>query len=97
MTIAAIIMNDNPYSSQHERRETGTYPGIMEALSRELLQADPILDQMVRRLAEAFQPERIYLFGSRARGNGGPDSDYDVLVIVPDDVPPARRSSRLGV
>ena len=28
------------------------------------------------------QPERIYLFGSRARGNAGADSDYDIMVVV---------------
>ncbi len=39
---------------------------------------------MVRRLVDAFQPERIYLFGSRGRGEAGPDSDYDLMVVVPD-------------
>jgi hypothetical protein len=37
---------------------------------------------MVRRLVEALQPERIYLFGSRARGDARDDSDYDLLVVV---------------
>jgi predicted nucleotidyltransferase len=45
---------------------------------------------------EAYQPQRIYLFGSKARGDAGPDSDYDLLVVVPDDAPPERRRSRLG-
>lgn len=43
---------------------------------------DPTLKEMVRRLLEHLRPERIYLFGSRARGEGGPDSDYDLLVVV---------------
>ena len=43
---------------------------------------DPKLKEMVRRLGEHFRPERIYLFGSRARGDGGPDSNYDLLVVV---------------
>ena len=50
----------------------------------------------VRRLVEAYQPERIYLFGSVARGDTGPDSDYDLLVIVPDDAPPERRDGGLA-
>ncbi len=29
---------------------------------------------------------RVLLFGSRARGDAAPDSDYDLIVIVPDDV-----------
>jgi predicted nucleotidyltransferase len=57
---------------------------------------DPVLDQIVARLVEAYQPERIYLFGSKARGESGADSDYDLLLIVPDDAPPERRDSDLG-
>ena len=57
---------------------------------------DPALAEVVRRLVEAYQPERIYLFGSVARGDAGADSDYDLLLVVPDDAPPARRRSRLA-
>jgi predicted nucleotidyltransferase len=56
----------------------------------------PALDEVVRRLIDAYDPERIYLFGSVARGEAGPDSDYDLMVIVPDDAPPERRRSRLA-
>lgn len=58
--------------------------------------SDPALAEVVRRLVEAYRPERIYLFGSVARGDAGPDSDYDLLVVVPDDAPPERRRSRLA-
>ena len=54
---------------------------------------DPVLGEMVRRLVEAYQPERVYLFGSRARGDSGPDSDYDLMLIVGDEVPASLRSS----
>jgi uncharacterized protein len=57
---------------------------------------DPALAEAVRRLVAAYQPERVYLFGSVARGDAGPDSDYDLLVVVPDDTPPERRRSRLA-
>ena len=57
---------------------------------------DPLLDRLTQTLTEAYDPDRIYLFGSRARGEGGPDSDYDVMVVVPDDAAPARRQSRLA-
>ena len=57
---------------------------------------DPILAEIVRRIIEAYQPERIYLFGSVARGEAGPDSDYDLLVVVADDAPPEHRSSDLA-
>ena len=58
--------------------------------------ADPLLAEIVRRLVAAYQPERIYLFGSKARGDAGPDSDYDIMVVVPDSAPPERRRSRLA-
>jgi predicted nucleotidyltransferase len=57
---------------------------------------DQALAEAVRRLVEAYQPERVYLFGSVARGDAGPDSDYDLLVVVPDDVSSERRRSRLA-
>ena len=41
---------------------------------------DPVLPEVVRRLAEVYHPLRIYLFGSAARGDAGPDSDYDLMV-----------------
>jgi predicted nucleotidyltransferase len=57
---------------------------------------DPALAEVVRRLIHAYRPERIYLFGSVARGDAGPHSDYDILVVVPDDAPPERRRSRIA-
>ena len=58
--------------------------------------SDPRLTEVIRRLVEAYQPERIYLFGSHARGDAGPDSDFDLLVVVPDDTPQERTRSRLA-
>ncbi len=57
---------------------------------------DPILDEIVHRLVAAYHPRSIYLFGSRARGEAGPDSDYDLLVVIADDAPENRRRSRLA-
>lgn len=42
-----------------------------------------LIDQMARRLARRFKPEQIILFGSHARGTAGPDSDVDLLVVMP--------------
>jgi predicted nucleotidyltransferase len=42
-----------------------------------------IIDEMVLRIVERFDPERIILFGSAARGDAGPDSDVDLLVVMP--------------
>lgn len=39
------------------------------------------LETLVRRIVEVARPDRIVLFGSAARGEMGPDSDIDVLVV----------------
>jgi predicted nucleotidyltransferase len=48
------------------------------------------IEEITRRLVEFYRPVRIYLFGSEARGDAGPDSDLDFLVVVPDDLSPER-------
>jgi predicted nucleotidyltransferase len=48
---------------------------------------DEAIDEIVRRLVAYYHPERIYLFGSAARGEFGPDSDLDFCVVLPDDAP----------
>lgn len=45
----------------------------------------PLLDPQIKQLTSAiisgYQPEKIILFGSRATGRSGPDSDIDLLII----------------
>lgn len=41
------------------------------------------LSEITDRLVRASQPEKIILFGSYARGDSGPDSDMDLLVVIP--------------
>ena len=43
--------------------------------------------EITRRLVEYYHPERIYLFGSAARGDSGPDSDLDVLIEIDPQAP----------
>jgi HEPN domain-containing protein/predicted nucleotidyltransferase len=50
---------------------------------------DTLLAALARAVVERFAPERIVLFGSRARGDHGPDSDYDVMVVLDDGSGPA--------
>lgn len=64
--------------------------------NHELFGRHPKLAELVRRLVDAYEPESIYLFGSVARGDAGPDSDYDLLIVVPNDASPERRRSRLA-
>ncbi len=55
---------------------------------------DPKLQILLDRLIPALKPEAIYLFGSRARGDARPDSDYDLLVVTPDDIAKTYKSRR---
>ena len=41
------------------------------------------VDRMVKRLVRHFNPDQIILFGSHARGTARPDSDIDLLVVLP--------------
>lgn len=50
------------------------------------------LDEVVNRIVQAVHPEKIVLFGSRARGDHRPDSDVDLLIIQKTSEPRYRRS-----
>jgi predicted nucleotidyltransferase len=49
---------------------------------------DPVIKTITRRLVDAFSPKAVYLFGSKARGDGDADSDYDIMVVVPSSADP---------
>jgi predicted nucleotidyltransferase len=43
-----------------------------------------LLAEIVKRVTRAVQPVRVVLFGSAVRGEMGPNSDLDILVVMPD-------------
>jgi predicted nucleotidyltransferase len=45
-----------------------------------------------RRLVREFQPRKVVLFGSYAYGKPSPDSDVDILVVMPLNVSPVDKS-----
>jgi len=53
---------------RHASRQTGTV-------------ASPVLAYIVQRIVDVAKPQQIVLFGSAARGEMGPDSDVDLLVV----------------
>ena len=57
----------------------------------DILENDRQLAELVHRLVGAFQPERLYLFGSRGRDEADPDSDYDLLMVLTRLEEPAYR------
>jgi predicted nucleotidyltransferase len=53
----------------------------MEPTLRPVSAGDSLINEVVERVLAASRPERIVLFGSRARGTASADSDIDLLVI----------------
>jgi len=50
------------------------------------------IQELSRRIAEEFQPDKIILFGSHAHGTPHEDSDVDLLVILPFEGKPLEKS-----
>ena len=87
-------------SSSHMARSPSPDPRperVGEAPAAYDRSVDAILGSILRRLVEAYQPEAVYLFGSRARDQADADSDYDLLIVVPADAPESRRRPQLAV
>src|SRR6266545_3077422 len=48
-------------------------------------EADPAITRLLSIIVDELRPLQVWLFGSRAEGRARPDSDYDILVVLPDD------------
>ena len=48
--------------------------------------SNQILNEITRRIVETAHPRKIILFGSAERGEMGPNSDLDVLVVIPSGI-----------
>lgn len=54
-----------------------------------------LMNEIVRRIVDISHPEKVILFGSRARGDARLDSDIDLLVVADDPQPRSLRASVL--
>lgn len=81
------VEEENPESGPTDRESAVIDP---------ILDREPVLREIVERLVNALNPARIYLFGSKARGDAGTDSDYDILVLVERPTEPQYRLSQVG-
>ena len=54
------------------------------------------LDEIVARLVEGLKPDQIYLFGSQASDKAGPDSDFDLLVVVSESTLPRYQREKIS-
>jgi excisionase family DNA binding protein len=77
-----------------EARKVGRNFVIPVAALQPPLVSDPVLADIVERLVCGYDPERVYLFGSAARGDAGADSDYDIMLVMPDDAGPRGLDAR---
>ncbi|MDR3519081.1 MAG: nucleotidyltransferase domain-containing protein [Azospirillaceae bacterium] len=51
-------------------------------------------EALLMQVVSVLRPRRVMLFGSQAQGDGRADSDYDLVVVLDDDTPNDRLSSR---
>jgi uncharacterized protein len=56
---------------------------------------DQLIQTMTQRIVESFHPLRLILFGSRARNDAGPWSDFDLLVVLP--LAPDKRKTAIEI
>ncbi|MCJ7778692.1 MAG: nucleotidyltransferase domain-containing protein [Sedimentisphaerales bacterium] len=55
------------------------------------------INAMVRRIVERFRPAKIILFGSYAKGTARPDSDVDLLIVMPVRGSRHKKAVEIGV
>jgi len=53
------------------------------------------IQQLAADIAREFAPEQVILFGSYAKGTAGPDSDVDLLVIMPGELSGPRMAAEI--
>jgi len=56
-----------------------------------------LIREMVNRIVRRFDPEKVILFGSYATGKAGPDSDVDLLVVMPVIGSKRKKAVEIGV
>lgn len=55
----------------------------------------PVPDELLNQVVSVFDPRRVILFGSRARGDTHEDSDIDLVVELDDDAPPEMMTAKV--
>jgi predicted nucleotidyltransferase len=71
------------------------YDNLSQTASRRGVATEPLIREVARRIVEQVHPVRIILFGSAARNEQGPDSDVDLLVVMPAGTPKRQTAQTL--
>lgn len=58
---------------------------------------DDQIREITDRIVRQFDPDKIILFGSHARGDAGPDSDVDLLIVMPLSGSRREKAIEIGV
>ncbi len=79
-----------------------TVPGMNPSEWRTLraskrIRPEPLPAGVATRIVDELDPDEIWLFGSRGRGTHAPDSDWDLMVVLPDSVDVHAAQSRPGL
>lgn len=53
------------------------------------------IQEFAAEVAREFSPEKVILFGSYATGNAGPESDVDLLVVMPGEASGVRVAAEI--
>ena len=56
---------------------------------------EALIQEIVRKIVAAFNPRRIILFGSRARGHERADSDIDLFIEMETNLHPIKRRTQI--
>lgn len=59
-------------------------------------QVEDKLQEVTKRIVEAFNPQWIIVFGSHAYGQPTPDSDVDLLIVMESNERPATRAMQVS-
>jgi predicted nucleotidyltransferase len=69
--------------------------GIRLRLTMSLTETNDILNDLMGQIVNLVQPRKIILFGSHATGKPTPDSDFDLLIVMPDGTPKRKTAQYL--
>nr|WP_294508172.1 nucleotidyltransferase domain-containing protein [uncultured Rhodopila sp.] len=86
---AISIRSDRPRGDHSEADGSVVLPDAPDPRAASLIRAEPSLRRLVDLARKRLRALQVWLFGSRARGDARPDSDWDIWLILPNDAPDA--------
>ena len=83
-------------SNLKRKKQAMTLPDLSwYSVAQDKKQRIAIIHSLCQQIAIKYHPEKIILFGSQASGQATPDSDIDLLVVMPFDGHPLTQSAQM--